>query len=130
MSKKAQRGFNLLEILISFTILSLALLGIASVFPSGHAFIKHSGNITKAAFVAQSVMEEYRRKPWAQAVSGSGSITIPDTFNDNTGSTPFTYNVTVTNIAGNYKGVTVQVTWPGNVGARTFNLYSTLYNKL
>jgi uncharacterized protein (TIGR02598 family) len=130
MIKSLSRGFSLLEVLVAFTILALALLGIASVFPTGHAFIKHSGNIVKASFIAQSVLEEYRKKDFNQVVDSSGSITISDTFNDNTAPVTYTYNVRVNTLAPNYKSINVQVSWQGSLGNRSIILYSTIYNKL
>ena len=130
MKKALLKGFSLLEVLVAFTILALALLGMASVFPAGHAYIKESGNITKASFIAQSVIEEYRRKNFNQVINGTGTINQTDIFNSNSSTLTYTYTVTVSTIATDYKSISVFVTWPGNVGARNVTLSSTIYNKL
>jgi type II secretory pathway pseudopilin PulG len=130
MKRSGVKGFNLVEILVSFTILLFVLLGIASIFPAGHAFIKASGNITRASFVAQSVLEEYRRKDFTQIVSGTGSITLNETFSDRTNSIPYNYTVTVSAVNSDLKSIIVLVSWPGNVGRRNLTVSSLIYNKL
>lgn len=57
-AKIAPRGFSLLEIMVSFFILTVAFIGLAQSFPMGLAANKTAENETIASYLAQTKMEE------------------------------------------------------------------------
>src|SRR6476660_6965417 len=65
----ARRGLSLTEVLISMGILTLGLLGVASVFPVGSYYVQKAEISDKASAIAQSVMSDIMARgmlnPWA-----------------------------------------------------------------
>lgn len=59
-SKKADRGFVLIEVLIAVTILSVVLLSVYSGISSGINVISNSRNYTTAMMAGKSLMNEFR----------------------------------------------------------------------
>ncbi len=57
------RGFTLAEVLVAIGVLSVAFLGIITVFMVGQADISQSGRDTLAAAAAQSLAENLRNQP-------------------------------------------------------------------
>jgi len=58
-----QGGFTLTEVLIAASILVVAVLGIAALFPVAHKNIFSASEETKAATLAQDIMEQIRNAP-------------------------------------------------------------------
>src|SRR4051812_4858293 len=54
----ARRGLSLTEVLIAMGILTLGLLGVASVFPVGSFYMQKAEISDKASAIAQSVMND------------------------------------------------------------------------
>jgi type II secretory pathway pseudopilin PulG len=50
----------MLELLVATTVMSIALIAAAKVFPSGYGNVKASGSLTEATAYAQRKMEELR----------------------------------------------------------------------
>lgn len=57
-------GFSLIEVLITTAILSVALLGLASLFPTGYQNIVYGGGMTTAASLGQQKVEALRNFPF------------------------------------------------------------------
>lgn len=57
-------GFSLIEVLITTAILSVALLGLASLFPTGYQNIVYGGGMTTAASLGQQKIEALRNFPF------------------------------------------------------------------
>lgn len=57
-----EKGFTLLELLIAITVLSIGLLGVASMFSTGIGSNRFSYTVTVETSVANSVMEEIMAK--------------------------------------------------------------------
>lgn len=55
---KNKKGFSLIEIMASFSIISLVFIGLAQAFPYGLMINKTSENATIASFLAQAEIEE------------------------------------------------------------------------
>ncbi len=56
-------GLTLAEVLIAAAVLGVAILGMAGAFPTGLRQVGYGGHITKAASLAQQMMEEIRSEP-------------------------------------------------------------------
>ncbi|MFQ5989390.1 MAG: prepilin-type N-terminal cleavage/methylation domain-containing protein [Candidatus Methylomirabilales bacterium] len=62
-------GFSILEVLITTAILSVALLGLASLFPTGYNNIAYGGGMTTAATLGQQKIEVLRNFPFDLGVA-------------------------------------------------------------
>ncbi len=106
-SRVESQGFTLIEVLIAVVILSISLLGIASLMTTTTRNNAVGGHMTEAATFAQDKLEELRATPWAQL--------LPNSMNTDTrvGATGISYTRNWANIVenGNLKTVTVGVRW-------------------
>ncbi|MCL5035930.1 MAG: prepilin-type N-terminal cleavage/methylation domain-containing protein [Chloroflexi bacterium] len=124
---RTSRAYSLIEVLICLVILTLVFLGIASVFSSGHAFLKHSGNISKASSIAQNVLEQQRSQDFESLAPTSGQVTSDEVFNGAVSSVTFNYSTAISDISSNLKQITATVTWDGNVGRRTLTTSTLVF---
>jgi len=53
-----RRGFSLIEIMVAFTILAVAFIGLVQAFPFGLAINKEAENTTEASYLVQDKIEE------------------------------------------------------------------------
>ena len=84
------RGFSLLELVISMAILSIALLGLIQMFPVGLRASKHAGDYTMMTFLGQQKMSdieqnkyednEYMNANDVSDIDTSSSLTTSDHF--------------------------------------------------
>jgi prepilin-type N-terminal cleavage/methylation domain-containing protein len=65
-------GFTLMEVLLAATIMVVALLGIASVFPSADMNLHQSGQISKAVSLAQQMIETIKNDPFTDLPAYQG----------------------------------------------------------
>lgn len=105
------KGFTVIEVLVALVILSICLLGMASLMATTTKNNSYGGHLTEAATLAQDKLEQLRATPF-------GMIPLNATITDSpVGSTGITYNrswVAVPNIAppGNTLDViTITVSW-------------------
>lgn len=70
------KGFTLIEILLALAILGVGLVGILSVFAVGTNSIHRTVALTEAGFIAQIVLEDFKR----QAYTDPGSVNVPDEY--------------------------------------------------
>ena len=62
-------GFSIVEVLITTAILSVALLGLASLFPTGYNNIAYGGGMTTAATLGEQKIESLRNFPFDLGVA-------------------------------------------------------------
>jgi len=55
---KKQSGFSLIEVMVAFTILAVAFIGLVQAFPFGLSINKEAENTTEASYLAQDKIEE------------------------------------------------------------------------
>jgi type IV pilus assembly protein PilV len=104
-------GFTLIEVLVAMTLLSIGLLGVASLTMGVIKGNSYSKNVTTATIVAQQQIEQAQRIGYTSANTLAGNATV------SMGGTSFTRATTVTDSspAANMKAVSVVVSWnPGN----------------
>ncbi len=73
--RRSENGFSLIEVLFAAAILSVALLALASLFPTGYQNIAYGGGMTTAADLGQQKIEALRNLPFDLA----GGCTAPPT---------------------------------------------------
>ena len=98
-------GFSLIELLVALVILSVSLLGLASLMAMTTQTNSFGSHMTEATTFAQDRLEALRVAPWAN-VTGNADQVI--------GATGMVYNrnwVVNTNAAGNLRTVTITITW-------------------
>lgn len=124
--KAASKGFSLIEVLVTFVVLSIGLMGIArfqATMQQGNTLAKER---TEAAMLAQKKMEQFRSYR-STAVSASefdygdifsSSSATKETINGTNAVYTREWEVipTVVNAAYQYKTITVTVTWPPHPG--------------
>ena len=99
---KGQKGFTILEVLISLLILATGLMGAAALTTSSIKVNSNSNYLTWAYQTAQADLETLRRLPWGSISNGSRTSTDKGIV--------FTSTWTVAT-AGNIKNVSVSVAW-------------------
>ncbi len=72
-------GFTMVEVLVAVGVLTVAFLGIITVFLAGYGDISQSGRDTLAAVAAQSLIEDIRNRPQADIPSLGGVDTASPT---------------------------------------------------
>lgn len=111
---KFNKGFTLIEIVISLGILLIGILAVLALFPVGADSAARSQDLTKATIYAQQMMENIKRVGYGT----SGPTATSGTFTDPTyGATKYSYNVAViigtgaSGIPTNCAQVNLTVSW-------------------
>jgi len=78
------RGFTLVEALLGMTILTIALLAIAAMFPMGYMVVHESGKTTMTLTAARQMLEDVRSVPFDELANLNGfdtanPATLPST---------------------------------------------------
>ena len=76
MKKGKTEGFTLLEIIIALAILTIGLVGVLALFPTGLRASKRGGDFTTASLLAQQQLDMIRRA--GQAVYNPSDSNWPD----------------------------------------------------
>ncbi len=116
MIRRTERGFSLIEVLISLTILSVGLLAVARMQITSIKGNFSSGNVTNATVLAQSKLEELKRVSYTDSnlMSGQhGEGTISGSI--------FSMFYDVADITSTMKAITVTVRWT-DVGDHSISL--------
>jgi prepilin-type N-terminal cleavage/methylation domain-containing protein len=66
------RGFTLVEMLIGITILTIALLAIAAMFPMAYLTVHESGKSTMTLTAARQMLEDVRSVPFDELINLNG----------------------------------------------------------
>jgi len=134
------RGFTLVEVMISATILAVGLLALAGMQMSAIRSGKQGRHTTQAAAAARSQLEQFDRMPWASLAATAGWV-APVAVN-NPGNNiqspaglvveePYNLQWRITDVVvGTTKNIDVQVTWTDNTNGqvKTLVLSTTKYN--
>jgi len=129
---KNKKGFTLLEILVALTILSVGLLGLASLQIVAVRSNSFSLQLSTATILAQQKLEEFKQTPYANIASGSDTIssqtgtgavaTLGITFNRQ-------WTVSDNTPVADSKQVDVTVSWTGIDGKSHSVTLSSIYAK-
>lgn len=107
MKPKTSRGFSAVEVLIAAAIIALALLAIASMFPTAYTNVAQSGKQTAAVSLAQQRVEWLRTQPYTSLVNGNTPESLTGDYAGYTRTTAIADGPTT-----GVKQVTVTVTTP------------------
>ena len=99
---KSEKGFTLLEVMISLLILATVLLGVAALTTASVKVNSNANYLTLAYQTVQADLEKLRRLPWGSIANGSRTVTYKGVV--------FTSTWTVAT-AGKIKNVSLSVTW-------------------
>jgi type IV pilus modification protein PilV len=124
--KDKENGFTLIEVLIAVFILSVGLLGMASLTVGIINGNKFSNDLTTATILAQDKMEDIRRLGYSG--TSATTTTITENYNSITNYTAFK-RVTVTTVgspAPGMKTITVTAFWQGAVKEHSVELKTIL----
>ncbi len=125
--KRHGRGFSLIEVLTSSSILIVALLGIAAVLPTADMTLHQAGQSSKAVSLAQEMIETIKNDPFSQLTMYGGVDTR------NAATYPVDYPVPpIPGDAGNFMGGSNVGKWANDIsqylatGAGITNGYGTI----
>jgi Tfp pilus assembly protein PilV len=126
MTTRSVRGFGILEVLISGTMLVLGLAAVLTFVSSTSAVASHQRHITIGAHVAELQMEKLLLLPPDEVRLSSGSHVGPK-YDDvgtpsATGAYETTWSVAVDTPITATRTITVTVTWTEPTGLRTTTL--------
>lgn len=109
-------GFTMLEVLISMSILSVGLLGLASITGSVIRTNSFSDNFTTASALSQDQLETMANTAFGSLTSSSPTPSpIDENGNSGNSGSIFTRTWTVTS-SGTTKSIKVKITWPDALG--------------
>lgn len=107
-----ERGLSLVEGLVAATVVALAFLAVASLFPTAYSNITYGGNQTLAANYAMQKIEQLKNLPFNNINANCANV-CEDLGNGFCRFCVVTPNVGVASLAGDLKKVQVTVAWPG-----------------
>lgn len=117
MLGRGERGVSLLlELLIGFSILAIAIMAIFALFPSGDKAVMRSIRMTQANEIGRGLMEDQMGKHYSAVTEGTVTGSTSDSSIDRNGQslvTEYFYRVDITkpNPDRNYRDIVVEVWW-------------------
>ena len=127
-SRDTEKGFTLLELLIAISILSIGLLGVASMFSTGIGSNRFSYTVTVETSMANSVMEEMLAKDGGDVIFAANAVNAVYDLDTAAAATTRTvqgrtysavYSITVDSPVANVSRVDVSVTSGGRTKTLT-----------
>jgi Tfp pilus assembly protein PilV len=121
MRHSPPRGLTVIETLVAASVVLVALVAVASMFPTASFNVTEGGRMSRAAALAQGALEAAKNTPFASLASGACSgATVP------TGYT-CAQTVTLSGASPNrVAAVTVSVTWRSAQRSGTVSLATRL----
>jgi type II secretory pathway pseudopilin PulG len=71
---RSEKGFGLVELLVSMTMLNIGLLAIVAAFQSGAVALKNAGEISTASVLADKQMELYRALKYTEIALDTNAL--------------------------------------------------------
>jgi len=130
MTTSTQRGFTMIEVMISLVITAIAVMGLIGLYKSQSSAGSFSRHNSEAAVLAEDKIEFLRTQGTAAAVSGTDNNLDPQ--GCTAASTPYSfctsggiftrqYSEVLTN--ANYADITVTMTWTDDGVSHSLTMY-------
>ncbi|MBU0633475.1 MAG: prepilin-type N-terminal cleavage/methylation domain-containing protein [Candidatus Omnitrophica bacterium] len=127
---RPQAAFTLIEIIIALTILGIGLVAVMSYLPVALDAAKKGADITKAAIIAQSVMEIVKDATYTD-ITGADSMDTALAYVDYNDEPGFQYQLSIVpQGVAQTKNVTIVIRWQcrGKFDTETFQSRIVKYN--
>jgi type II secretory pathway pseudopilin PulG len=123
------RGFTLVETIISFALILMTAFVVLNVLPSGRRGLQLSENHMNAAYIARSALDETRRMDFLKIAPISGSYVFSGVNNNAATTQAFIYNTDMTDLQKDKKLVWATVSWKEGTGNKTITLETIIFNR-
>jgi len=129
MLKARERGFTLIELVVTMVFLGIVLVSVSGLFASLRQTNTEANNYTIASEVAQQLVEEYRNLPYANITTGTKDVTSYLSSYPSL-KTPRSATVVVTQVdAKGLISVDVSVSYTSRTGSKKVELTTLISNK-
>jgi type II secretory pathway pseudopilin PulG len=71
---RSEKGFGLVELMVSMTMLNIGLLAIVAAFQSGAVALKNAGEVSTASVIADKQMELYRALKYTEIALDTNAV--------------------------------------------------------
>jgi Tfp pilus assembly protein PilV len=129
-SKQNERGFTLIEIVVTAVFIGIVVIAIDQLFISLKQVNRESNNYTIATEVAQQLVEKYRNLPYSAISTGTTDVTSSALGPYPSLLTPRSATVTVTQVDPNgLKQLDVAVSYRDRTGTKNVQFQTVISNK-
>ncbi len=124
-----KKGFSLIEVMVTFSLIVLMIISIFSVFPQSRKGLAHAEARANAAYLGRSLLDNQRSLGFDYLTSLTGATTYIGQNNGALFTQIYTYQVNLQNIDTDKKQLWVTVSWNDQSGSCQLTL-ETLVVKL
>lgn len=126
MTKPAQRGFTIIELVVTIAFVGVVILSLTNLFVYLRQTNRSANNYTIASQVAQQLIEKYRNTPYSSITVGSTDVTAATLGPYPSLSTPRSATVQVVEVdSDGLKQVNVSISYKDRTGTKNVQM-STL----
>jgi len=125
------RGFTLIEIIIALTILAIGLVSLAAYLPVALEASRKGSDLTKAAIIAQSLLEEVKTSTYTDITGADDTWHTNGSFKSYSDFPGFEYRINVSPLGPvDIKDITITVRWQfkGKNNTQIFETKIVKYN--
>ncbi|MCD4782706.1 MAG: hypothetical protein K8T10_02630 [Candidatus Eremiobacteraeota bacterium] len=123
------RGFSLVENLGSLILVLLLVVFVFSVYPQASLAIKQVEHIEVATALGNKILEERINKKFSDIQTETGTQTHTIIQRNNSVSTAYDYNLSVTSLNDKLKNLTLVMSWQDRNQPRTLTLQTIVFKK-
>lgn len=123
------RGFSLVETLGSLILVLLLVVFVFSVYPQASLAIKQVEHLEVATAIGNKILEGRINKKFSDIQSETGTQIHTAVQKNNTVTTAYDYNLSVTSINAKLKNLTLTISWQDRGQTRTLTLQTLVFKK-